>query len=103
MDNGFLTVQQVSEYLQIKPATIYAKAEAGEVPYYKVGRLIRFKMDDIENWMDGQRREPIDVGKMARRTLGNGKYGTIDQIIKKSIEKVGAGEYIPNHGKPNQN
>lgn len=29
------------------------------VPYYKVGRFVRFDLDEIDEWLDSQRRPPL--------------------------------------------
>jgi excisionase family DNA binding protein len=36
----------------------YAGAERGEIPSYKLGKYRRFKISEIERWLEGQRRGP---------------------------------------------
>ena len=55
METGFLTIIEVSTYLNIKTKNLYAIVESGDVPHYKIGRLIRFKKEEIDNWMEGNR------------------------------------------------
>ncbi len=50
MNDAFLTIKEVSAYLNIKPATLYSKV--GDIPHYKIGRLVRFKRGDIDQWME---------------------------------------------------
>ena len=104
MTNEFLDIHELSECLNIKRSTLYVKVEAGEIPHYKVGRLIRFKKSDVEKWMESHRREQIDLEKKAKEIL---KITTrpnlnIDSIMKKSIEEVKDRRYNCANGKPDQ-
>jgi len=36
----------------------YAKAEAGEIPSFRLGKYRRFKLADIERWIEAQRQGP---------------------------------------------
>jgi excisionase family DNA binding protein len=100
MDNQFLTVQEVSQYLHIKPATLYSKVGGGEIPYYKVGRLVRFKREDIDRWMEDHRRDPSDGDKRVKAILKSTNKATmdIDGIVKKVIEEVKGNVYTSGHG-----
>ena len=105
MDNQFLTVQEVSEYLHIKPATLYSKVESGDIPHYKIGRLVRFKREDIDRWMEDYRRDPSDGDKRVKAILKGTNKGTmdIDGIVKKVIEEVKGNVYTSGHGRTKLN
>ncbi len=47
----FLSIKDLSQYLQIKPSTLYAWASKGIIPHYKVHGLLRFKQDEIDAWI----------------------------------------------------
>jgi excisionase family DNA binding protein len=36
----------------------YARAEAGEIPSYKLGKYRRFRLSEIESWLAAQRQGP---------------------------------------------
>jgi excisionase family DNA binding protein len=101
MDDGFLTIQEVSEWLHIKPATLYSKVESGDIPHYKIGRLVRFKREDIDQWMEDYRRDPSDGDKRVKAILKGTNKGTmdIDGIVKKVIEEVKGNVYTSGHGR----
>jgi excisionase family DNA binding protein len=101
MDSNFLTIQEVSQYLHIKPATLYSKVGGGEIPHYKVGRLVRFKREDIDRWMEDHRRDPSDADKRVKAILKGTNKDTmdIDGIVKKVIEEVKGNVYISDHGR----
>jgi excisionase family DNA binding protein len=45
-----LTVQEVSEYLRVHPATIYRLANERQIPGFRVGSDWRFNIDAINRW-----------------------------------------------------
>jgi excisionase family DNA binding protein len=104
MDNQFLTVQEVSRYLGIKPATLYSKVEARKIPCYKFGRLVRFRPEDIQVWVENHRQDTEVVNQRAKAILRATKKNglDIDQLIKKSIDEVNHLQYTPDHGRPDR-
>lgn len=52
----FYTVQQLAELLQVTKMTIYRLIQRGELPYYAIGRLMRFRQSDVEEFLKRQRR-----------------------------------------------
>ena len=119
---NFLTIQEVSRYLGIKPKTLYARVN--EIPHYKVGRLIRFRKDEIDAWMQkhrvgkgendqdekqGQEKnatpatEPaLEPPKARRSRKRSGPVTDIDRMISKAIDHVKGEGYTASHGKSDQ-
>src|SRR5687767_8576553 len=54
-DEGFLTTEEVLEYLQINLRTVYRLIKAGKIPAIRVGRQWRFRKRDIDAWLESQR------------------------------------------------
>ena len=46
-----MTVTEVAEYLRVNPQTVYRKAKAGELPAVRIGRAIRFRKAELDEWM----------------------------------------------------
>lgn len=46
------TVENLAEYLQVKPSVIKYWLYNTDIPYIKLGRIIRFERKDIEEWID---------------------------------------------------
>jgi excisionase family DNA binding protein len=44
----FVRVKEVAAYLRLSKDTIYSKVAKSEIPYYKIGTALRFKMSEIE-------------------------------------------------------
>jgi excisionase family DNA binding protein len=46
-----LTVNALSQRLQIKPSTLYAWASHGKIPCRKIHGLVRFDSTEIDRWL----------------------------------------------------
>ena len=69
-DEGFLTTEEVLEYLQVNLRTVYRLIKAGKIPAVRVGRQWRFRKRDIDAWLESQRpRGARAVGGAAARTV----------------------------------
>jgi excisionase family DNA binding protein len=48
----FLSPQELAVYFGVSLKTIYRRIENREIPFYKIGRSIKFKKEDIEKYID---------------------------------------------------
>jgi excisionase family DNA binding protein len=80
----FLTIQQVAEYLNIKVKTIYAMVP--DMPHYKIGRLVRFRKDEIDRWMESNKREAVEAPKVERPLYR--RPASPDSIVRRAIDEV---------------
>ncbi len=49
-----LTVQDLADYLRVKPIWVYQKTRKGEIPHLKIGKMLRFRRSTIEEWLKGK-------------------------------------------------
>ena len=56
-DEVLMTVEEVAQYLRLKPNTVRAMARAGKLPSVKVGRGWRFRKSAIIQLLDKQNNE----------------------------------------------
>jgi PTS system nitrogen regulatory IIA component len=54
-----MTVEEVAEYLRVKPSTVYDWAKRGKIPAVKIGRLWRFESEGIEAWIKSGMNEGV--------------------------------------------
>ncbi len=47
-----LTMDETSEYLGISKLTLYGWVSARKLGFVKVGRLVKFKQQDLDKWID---------------------------------------------------
>jgi excisionase family DNA binding protein len=104
VEGGFWSVGQVASYLSIKSSTIYTWAKTGEIPHYKIGKMVRFRKVDIDAWIEDHRRDGVSVEKKAKGILKAIGRPVVDihSIVKKSIAEAKRLKYNPHHGKPDQ-
>ncbi|MEW8073529.1 MAG: helix-turn-helix domain-containing protein [Candidatus Thiodiazotropha sp.] len=55
MNDQILTLKEVAVYLKLAEKTAYKLAAAGKLPGFKVGGSWRFKMCDLQEWMDAKK------------------------------------------------
>ena len=55
--NKLLSPQELSTALNISIETVYAWTSQKRIPYIKMGRLVRFNMDEVNKWLEKQRGE----------------------------------------------
>jgi excisionase family DNA binding protein len=104
MESLLFDIKQISQYLNIKEKTIYYKVESGEIPYYRIGGLIRFKKDEIDAWLEACRsknRQAAAQHKPRNRRRKSSKHSTdrFSKIITKTIDEETNKYYSPRHGK----
>lgn len=55
MNEQYRTEKEIAEFLQISRSTMNRLRMEGGLPYYQVGRSVRFRMDEIEQWLTNNR------------------------------------------------
>jgi excisionase family DNA binding protein len=69
MDDRWMTVKDVAEYLQLSTDQIYRLAQQGKIPASKVGARWRFKRGKIDEWGKNQsvaHKTQLSVGEGGR-------------------------------------
>jgi excisionase family DNA binding protein len=54
MEKAIMTAKEVADYLRVTKATIYRYLEDGKLPYFKMGRYIRIRREDVERFVEQQ-------------------------------------------------
>jgi len=105
-EKKLLTIAEVAAYLNIKQKTLYAKVESGEIPHYRIGRLIRFRLNEIDKWLEGCRNinQRAVVAQKTVRKRKSPKHLTdhFSKIITKTIDEETDKYYSSRHGKSDQ-
>lgn len=61
MAERWMSVAEIAEYLGVKRDTIYKWIERKGMPAHKVGRLWKFKQNEIDAWVrSGKASEPTN-------------------------------------------
>lgn len=51
MSNRWVSVEEIAEYLGISKDTVYAWIAKKDMPAHKVGRLWKFKTEEVDDWV----------------------------------------------------
>jgi excisionase family DNA binding protein len=57
--NGLLNMDEAANYLGIKKATLYDMVMRREISVIKIGRLNKFKLQDLETFVNQNRTEAV--------------------------------------------
>ena len=52
-----LTIQEAAEFLNLKVSRMRTAVFKKEIPYIKLGRLVRFDPNDLIKWVEKQKEE----------------------------------------------
>jgi len=55
-----LTLGELAEYLKISKHTLYKMVEKGKLPALKIANQWRFKKEDINKWVEKQRKTNLE-------------------------------------------
>ncbi len=53
-----IDIAELSRQLRVKPTTVYSWTFTKQVPFIKIGRLLRFDQDEINTWIQARK---VDV------------------------------------------
>ena len=56
-NNKLLEAKDVAEMLNVKLTTVYTWALEGYLPAFKFGKLVRFRRNDVLEWIEGNKVE----------------------------------------------
>ena len=59
MEDRWLSVDEIADHLGVKRDTIYKWISERQMPGHKIGRLWKFKKNEVDNWVrNGGAEEP---------------------------------------------
>lgn len=67
MDDRWLSVEEIAEYLGVSKDTIYTWIDAKGIPAHRLGRLWKFKRDEVDRWVkSGSASDRLDGANKRR-------------------------------------
>jgi len=58
---SFLRPEELASILSISRPTVYRLIEKRQIPFYKIGGSLRFKIEDVMAYLDHNRVEPFNI------------------------------------------
>ena len=74
----WLSIEQAAEYTTFAVVTLRKMIYRGAIPFYRKGRRVVFKREEIDSWMGTSRDEPVDADKIKIE---------VDQLITRERKK----------------
>jgi excisionase family DNA binding protein len=50
----FISIKECAEFLSLNPQTIYQKIYRGEIPFARIGRVVRVDLKKLEEQLEGK-------------------------------------------------
>jgi excisionase family DNA binding protein len=57
----YLTIEEVAAYLKVAEKTIRKWVFNREIPFRKIHKAVRFRLSEIEMWIDGEKNEELGM------------------------------------------
>ena len=97
-DKSYWDILDLSRYLNVKVKTLYAMIY--DIPHYRVGKLIRFKKEEIEAWMENKKgKDDFKTQTRKKREASELANSHINRLIRKTIDQTKQEDYNLDHGK----
>ena len=64
MDDRWFSVEEIAAYLGVKKDTVYKWVRLKGMPAHKVGRLVKLRREEVDDW--------VKSGQAASRASGQG-------------------------------
>lgn len=55
--SGLLDIEQAARFLNVKVSRLRSAILNKEIPFLKIGRLVRFHKEDLEAWIEGLKKK----------------------------------------------
>lgn len=57
----YLSPKELAQLIGVSKLTIYGWTSRQEIPFYRIGRLVRFNAEAIDNWLNKKKVEPYKM------------------------------------------
>ena len=64
----YMTVEELKDYIKMSKSTIYKGCSNSKIPYIKTGKLLLFKKDAIDLWLQ---ESTMPTGDQIRNNISN--------------------------------
>jgi len=59
------TIDEIAEYPQVEPSTIYQWTHTGFIPHVKLGNRVRFRLSQVDRWVEKRAVEGRTKSKLS--------------------------------------
>ena len=85
-----INTKTASRLYDIKESCLYKWAREDKIPHYRIGNLVRFNVEEVDDWLMRHKKAPEATEKPRRMSFEAPGGGSINphNIAKKAIEEV---------------
>nr|BDD46988.1 hypothetical protein 6 [Desulfobacteraceae bacterium] len=55
MDKNLIGIKKMAEKIHVPKSWLYSRTRTNEIPYYKIGKYVRFDEDEVLDWLKKQK------------------------------------------------
>lgn len=67
-EERWVGVEEVAAHLRVAEASIYRWVESKDFPAHRVGRLLRFKLSEVDEWVENSGADHSEANSPSGRT-----------------------------------
>lgn len=56
----YISLKETADYLNISKETLYLWVKTNKIPAYKLGRFWKFRVSEIDRWMENEKKRLSD-------------------------------------------
>ena len=72
MYEELIEIEQAARQLNVKVSWLYEQVRLKKVPSYRVGKFRRFRVSELEEWLQARRDGPENSKPLVAETSGHG-------------------------------
>ena len=54
MDQNLISIKEMAERLSVPISWLYQRTRTGEIPFFKIGKYVRFDVGQVMKWVERQ-------------------------------------------------
>ena len=58
-NQGLLKTREAAKWLAVSDRTLFSLKATGEIPHVRVGRSVRYSVDDLQQWVSKNKEESV--------------------------------------------
>jgi excisionase family DNA binding protein len=88
------TVKDLVQQLQLKPSTVYAWAAEGKIPSLKIHGLLRFRPEEVAQWVESFRQRRSESVYSGSRNIDHNDITELIARVRREVYSARHGETI---------
>ena len=98
--DSLMNIRELAVYLNMKQSTIYALVERRQIPHIRIGKLVRFNLQQVNTWLASLTVLPDEAVRRKDNYRGFRRSSReIDNIVNQAIAESQGTGYTAKRGK----